>query len=535
MVPMQLNRLQRYGLSVLSGGLLVLAFPFTGSLTFLAFVSWIPLLLVEREVSARRLKSSHVFLHAYVCFLVYNLGTTWWIWFASAGGAMMAFILNSLLMAIAFFLFHLIKKGTGKTLGYFAFVVCWLGFEFAHHHWELSWPWLSLGNVFSIQPVLVQWYSFTGISGGTLWLLMVNLMCFHLFERLWIQKKPFGKERVLSGSIALLVLLPILGSIAMYVQVDEPSKTAECVVVQPNIDPYLEKFNSDVNHQVSKILRLASTKVGRKTDLVIAPETAISQGFFEDEMPLLPFYNTLVEEQKAWGNAALFIGASTAQKFTFKHSRAAKPFDSNLFYEAYNSALLFQDTQASFYHKSKLVLGVEKLPFSDWFPFLEELSIENGGTSGTLGIADKPEVLRTDAFSFAPLICYESIYGEFNAEQCAKGAEAIVIITNDGWWRDTPGYKQHASFARLRAIENRKYVARSANTGTSCFINSRGDVLQKTPWWKPAVLRGTIGLSSETTFFSRNGDLLGRSALIAAALTILFSVFNAFRRKGTSS
>jgi apolipoprotein N-acyltransferase len=197
--------------------------------------------------------------------------------------------------------------------------------------------------------------------------------------------------------------------------------------------------------------------------------------------------------------------------------------------------LLLHDTQASFYHKSKLVLGVEKLPFSDWFPFLEELSIENGGTSGTLGIADEPEVLRTDAFSFAPLICYESIYGEFNAEQCAKGAEAIVIITNDGWWRDTPGYKQHASFARLRAIENRKYVARSANTGISCFINSRGDVLQKTPWWQPAVLSGTIGLSAETTFYSRNGDLLGRSAMIAAAITLLFSVFKTFRKKGTKS
>jgi apolipoprotein N-acyltransferase len=532
---MQLTRLQRYGLSVLSGALLFLSFPFTGSLTFLAFVAWIPLLLVEREISIRRLKSSHVLLHAYVCFLVYNLGTTWWIWFASAGGAMMAFILNSLLMSLAFLLFHLIKKGTGRTMGYFAFVVCWMGFEYAHHHWELSWPWLSLGNVFSIQPMLVQWYSITGISGGTLWLLVVNITCFLLFERLWIQKKTFRHEFVLVIGTGLLVLLPILASVLMYIQIGEPTKTAECVVVQPNIDPYLEKFNSDVNNQISKILRLASTKVSPNTDMVIAPETAISRGFFEDELPLLPFYELLVNRQNDWNQASLFIGASTAQKFNYKHSRAAKPFDSNLFYEAYNSALLLHDTQASFYHKSKLVLGVEKLPFSDWFPFLEELSIENGGTSGTLGIADEPEVLRTDAFSFAPLICYESIYGEFNAEQCAKGAEAIVIITNDGWWRDTPGYKQHASFARLRAIENRKYVARSANTGISCFINSRGDVLQKTPWWQPAVLSGTIGLSAETTFYSRNGDLLGRSAMIAAAITLLFSVFKTFRKKGTKS
>ncbi|MFN5784775.1 MAG: nitrilase-related carbon-nitrogen hydrolase, partial [Flavobacteriia bacterium] len=107
-------------------------------------------------------------------------------------------------------------------------------------------------------------------------------------------------------------------------------------------------------------------------------------------------------------------------------------------------------------------------------------------------------------------ICYESIYGEFNAEQCRKGAEAIFIITNDGWWKDTPGYKQHMSFARLRAIENRRSVARSANTGTSCIINQRGDVLQQTNWWTQDAIKATINLNSKLTFYTRSGDLLGK-------------------------
>jgi apolipoprotein N-acyltransferase len=531
MKPLHLSRVHRYGLSILSGLLLFLSFPYSGSLTFLTYVAWIPLLIVEREIILRRLKSAPVFLHAYVCFLIYNIGSTWWIWFASPGGALMAFILNSLLMSLAFFLFHWIGKRTGRMMGYFSFIVCWIGFEYLHHHWELSWPWLSLGNVFSIHPMLIQWYSITGISGGTLWILSINLLLFHIIERLWIQKKSFQQEWRLSLITCLILLMPIITSVLMYYQREQPKRSVECVVVQPNIDPYLEKFTSDVSSQLDKTLQLASKKVTSRTELVIAPETAISQGFFEEEFTLLPFYDRLITQVKKWENASLLIGASTATKFPNKHSRASRPFDSKHYYEAYNSALFLNRTQAMFYHKSKLVLGVEKLPFSDWFPFLEQLSIENGGTSGTLGVADKPEVLRTDRFSFAPLICYESIYGEFNAEQCAKGAEAIVVITNDGWWRDTPGYKQHASFSRLRAIENQRYVARSANTGISCFINNRGEQLQQTGWWQPAVLRETIGLFTETTFYSRNGDVIGRAALVAALLTALFALLRPMIRK----
>jgi apolipoprotein N-acyltransferase len=524
----RLEKWQRYALSSVSGLLLVLSFPFTGSLTFLAFVAWVPLLLVEHDMYTRRLRPINLFWQAYLCFLIYNIGTTWWIWFASPGGAVMAFVLNALLMSGTFFLFHIIKKKQGKILGYLAFFTCWIGFEYAHHYWELSWPWLTLGNVFSIQPHLIQWYSLTGITGGTLWILLVNFVFLKWIVACWIGKESLKKQSLLVTILVALVIIPCVASYWMYSTQQADGTPRECVVVQPNIDPYKEKFSAAIDSQVNKIMDLANQKVTQHTALVVAPETALSQGFFEDELQAFPFFTRILKKKESWKNTYLFMGASTAKKFRKMNSRASRPLDGG-FYEAYNSSILLEpDNQYSFHHKSKLVLGVEKLPFSDWFPFLEKLSIENGGTSGTLGVAKSPEILRTSHFSFAPLICYESIYGEFCAEQCRKGAEAIVVITNDGWWRDTPGYKQHMSFSRLRAIENHRYVIRSANTGISCFINSRGDIMQQTGWWKPAVLKGTLFTNNETTFFSRYGDLLGRASMVATLIVAVFSLIQTF-------
>jgi apolipoprotein N-acyltransferase len=170
------------------------------------------------------------------------------------------------------------------------------------------------------------------------------------------------------------------------------------------------------------------------------------------------------------------------------------------------------------------------MPFTDWLPFLEELSIDKGGTSGSLGIEKEVKVLETQELTFAPVICYESIYGEFNAKQCRKGAQAIFIITNDGWWQDTPGYKQHMSFSRLRAIENRRSVARSANTGISCFINQRGDVVKRSKWWEPIALKGTINLNNDITTYTKYGDVIGRSFAFVSALILLLTFTRAFKR-----
>jgi apolipoprotein N-acyltransferase len=125
----------------------------------------------------------------------------------------------------------------------------------------------------------------------------------------------------------------------------------------------------------------------------------------------------------------------------------------------------------------------------------------------------------------APIICYESIYGEFVAKQASQGADFLCILTNDGWWGNSPGHKQHFSFAKLRAIENRKWVARSANTGISGFIDEKGHIIQQSKYWTPDALKQTIRKGNKTTVYAMFGDYLGVIAFILLFPMLVWSFF----------
>ena len=118
-------------------------------------------------------------------------------------------------------------------------------------------------------------------------------------------------------------------------------------------------------------------------------------------------------------------------------------------------------------------------------------------------------------------VCYESVYGEYYTEYVRKGARAMTIITNDAWWGNTPGYRQHLSYASLRAIETRRAIARCANTGISAIISPSGEILQPTPWWKQAVIEGQIPLRDDLTFYVRHGDITGRVCTFLFILLLL--------------
>jgi apolipoprotein N-acyltransferase len=186
-----------------------------------------------------------------------------------------------------------------------------------------------------------------------------------------------------------------------------------------------------------------------------------------------------------------------------------------------------------------LVPGVELIPFSAYFPFLSAIAIENGGTSGTLGTETGPKVMnikrvarlgpnakdasKQQIISIAPIICYESIYGDFVRRQVQQGAQVLCILTNDGWWGDTPGYKQHFSFARLRAIETRRWVLRSANTGSSGSIDPSGKVIKKTPYWVKSAFTQQVQLRSGQTFYTKYGDWL--AGISVSWILLSFSTF----------
>ncbi|HEY0769806.1 MAG TPA: apolipoprotein N-acyltransferase, partial [Sphingobacteriaceae bacterium] len=185
-----------------------------------------------------------------------------------------------------------------------------------------------------------------------------------------------------------------------------------------------------------------------------------------------------------------------------------------------------------FYHKSKLVPGVEQLPFSSALSFLKPVFAAFGGSSGGFGSQDKPSVFYSQSgIGAAPVICYESIWGGYVADYVQQGAQFIAIITNDGWWGNTSGKDQHMQYAKLRAIESRRWVARSANTGISAFINQRGDVVQKTSWWQEDALKQDINLNDELTFYVKSGDYIAYAGCAGSGIFSVLLLIALFKKQ----
>ena len=526
-----MQKLKLAGLAIFSGILMGLSWPETGGLSPLFFVALLPLLYVEYTISQNLDKygGRHVFYFSYLTFLIFNSFTTWWIWFASEGGMIMAEVLYSLFMATTFLGFHIVKKRLGEYKGYFALIVLWLGFEWLHFNWEFSHPWNPFGNVFANYTKWIQWYEYTGVSGGTLWILLVNILLFQVLKRTFVLREPIKKNYLLFLGVFLIIVLPITISINTYNSYEEDGDSIEVVVVQPNIDPYKDKFGGMTEfEQIDRILSLAKQKITPNTKYVVAPETAIPRSSVEAELEdnySIQQVRALVNQQD---NLCFIIGASTYIDYppsAKKPTPTVRPDkQTGGWYDAFNSALQIKANQnIQIYHKSKLVLGVEKLPYPKVFSVFEKFAINLGGTFGSLGTEKEAHNLVDGEIQIAPVICYESIYGDYVSTYVKKGANAIFIITNDGWWEDTPGYKQHLAYARLRAIETRRSIARSANTGISCFINQRGDVIQPTKWWKQDVIKATINLNTAITYFTQHGDYLGRVAAFIAVLLLLWS------------
>jgi apolipoprotein N-acyltransferase len=145
-----------------------------------------------------------------------------------------------------------------------------------------------------------------------------------------------------------------------------------------------------------------------------------------------------------------------------------------------------------------------------------------------LGSQNEASNLAAEKAVIAPVICFESVFGDYVTGYIKKGAEVIFVITNDGWWKNSRGYKQHLLFSQLRAVETRRSIARSANTGTSCFINQRGDVLQATNWWQQATIAGTINKNQALTFYVEHGDFIARTSVFISVLMVLLVLVRRF-------
>jgi apolipoprotein N-acyltransferase len=539
------NRLLLAGLS----GLLFWASWPTSPLTPLIFVAFVPLFLIHQNIlnDATIVKKGNAFFrYVYLALFIWNLGVTWWVWNASAGGAVMAIIANTALMTIPFALYHKINKQFNVFFSFTALIVFWLTFEFAHLRWDLSWTWLNIGNVFAKYPETIQWYEWTGTLGGTLWVLLVNIGVYQLI----VNKKTHLSITAVFIKLGLLIIVPLAVSFTLLQTIlgketIENKITYSSVIVQPNIDPYTEKFPAfdqpnggpdfiPYHEQVKRMINLSDSLIDDNTRWVVWPETSVQsfRSMREKDIYRYPNFQLVQAFLNEHPQVTLVTGSDTWDTVNVVNDWVSNPSYSKKVghYKTYNTALFVTKDTLVFYHKSKLVPGVEKLPFPAVLGFV--LKIIKFAGAGDYGISPTSVVYENqDKDKIASIVCYESIYGEHVAGFVKNGANILTIITNDGWWQNTQGHKQHNMYARLRAIETRRPILRSANTGISSFISISGQEKISTKWDEKTAFKVKVKSQSVITLYVQYGDWIGRIALFISGIYLAILVLAAFKMK----
>jgi apolipoprotein N-acyltransferase len=511
---------------------------FGGILSGLAWTDWcpglillcsfVPFFIIETHLyeNKNRYSPNAFFIYLLPGFVIFSIFTLGWIRVVSMTAAICVILSAALLMAFTMWLAHRVRLKEGDIQGYLSLIVFWLTLEFLCLKIPILSPWINLGNGLAKDIYFIQWYEVTGISGGTLWILLSNLFLF-----IFLIKSTGGKrQRLIYLSIWLAILiLPSVASVIRYKTIRiQTGNEKEVVVIQPNFDPYSEKFTVPFRKQLEKTIDMAESLVTDNTDWLLTPETTVDDPIDENRLAGNQYVEMIRDFTEKRPSVSVVTGMvtyiSTASELNPGIDKKRDLQSSSNLNTYFNSALKIDTgTDIEIYHKSKLVPGFESIPSKGLIRIISRILPQLGELNR--GYATQKE--RT-CFSnsdktqkIAPVICYESVFGEYVTDYNMKEAGAIFIMTNDGWWKNTTGYKQHLSIASLRAIETRRPVVRAANTGVSCLIDIRGKVIMKTPWWKSATLKGTFNPETRITPYAKHGDFLMVTAIILSAVVMI--------------
>lgn len=530
-----------------TGILLGLGYPGYGPWPFLLLFAFVPLLLLQRELRLSGSGSRRVFFHGFNAFFLFNALATFWVANTAFAPGIFAVVANSLLMCIPWMLFHFTSHHLPRV-AYFALPHYWVAFEWGHHNWELAWPWLTLGNGLAQFPQFAQWYAYTGAMGGSLWIWFVNVILFGLagsrfVDGLWAS--PAGSPYQPTAEPGypwrwwkiIVIFLPPLLSLSIFYgwtnEVAMPEKSGRAplriAAIQPNFEPHYEKFTVSPRARLDSFLRLSRAALAQhpELDYLIFPETSFDR--IDEDSPLADrdlrrLRDALAESELRY----LVTGFDGYHVFGPNEPRTPavrETTDRNgrpLAFEALNAALQLgmRDGEVQTYRKGVFVPGAESFPFRDYLPFAKPLVDALGGSVAGRGTQAERSVFR-GAAAVAPVICYESVFGAYFTEYVQAGAEIAFVMTNDGWWGNTAGHRQHLYLSSLRAIETDRPVVRSANVGACAFIDRQGRILSRTEYDKEGFLYGELRPRNGQTFYVRYGDWM---PLILSIGSIFFLV-----------
>jgi len=528
-------------LAVASGVMLGASFP-PSPVYSLAYVSLIPFLLLIETLDGtwRKLR------YAYVTFFVFHVLTLFWIggfvvgkdyWMMLAGGAVL--LLHPLFYVMVVFLYIVVRDRLGLIAGLVFLPLAWIGFEYSHSLSEISFPWVTLGNSQAYDLQRLQIAEFTSTYGISFLILSFNVIGFVSIANLAARKWTFRSRPALIA-LALLFIVYfgpwIYGKavLAKYAAVPA-AETLNVGIVQPNIDPW-EKWGTrgenpwpSYEEQLAEYMRETKELSQQPTDLVVWPETAIP---FRILLPGNLMYWRWLRQNLDSTLTPVLTGLPYTVFYDSAHAPVTASRDPvrNRYYDDFNSTTLLVPGRelGPVYKKIVLVPFAERIPYAGTFKFLIEplkwnVGIGMWGKGSDTVLFSLPLRDRPDS-KFASMICYESVYPNFVREFVVRGAQFLVIMTNDSWWGNTPGAYQHASYASIRAIENRRWIVCAANGGISGFVDPGGNYHHATRLYTRSSFHGTIEPRTELTFYARHGDVFAGACAVSAILLLLLSL-----------
>ncbi len=506
----------RYAASVLSGLLLGLSFPSYPfiRLELLAWIALVPLLTSLRKVE----RAGEFFRRVYLSMFLYCLITLWWVSLATLPGGILTIFAQAFFLTVPLLAFYAVKKMAGYRFALFSLPFLWVAWEWAYIQQDLSLGWLTLGNSQANLNFMIQYADITGVWGISFWLLWFNVL---VVMALSSSNKDFIRFALL---MVLMVLLPLLYSTLLFYReraMIVPPDQLRVTLVQPNIDPH-DKW---VPQNIMERYYWVSGKAVRENrpDLVIWPETAILFSILEP--PFADDLQFLRISLREW-HSALLTGY-----IDVKH-KEKQP------YEIYNASMLLEpgNEKPQIYRKMHLVPFAERVPYIEYFPWLGYATFSLSGIIGwERGDDTTVMTLSTSRGKviIANVICYESIFPGYVTEFVRKGARLLTLVTNDGWYATSYGPYQHLAIGRLRCIENRRAMARCANTGLTVVLDKFGRTIAEIPWWEEKTLTAEVPLESSLTFYTRYPDLLPKVALALSLLLFIVAFLKKSLNKQT--
>lgn len=459
--------------------------------------------------------------YTYPSFVLWNLGTTYWLMMADISAGVAAIFANAALMLIPLWLIRklMIRKLNPIGLSFLAGSV-WVCYEFLHHNWDLAWPWLTLGNAWSNLTGLIQYISVTGIWGISFWVVFGSML---LYQFIVTNSRP-----VLYSGLIIIFAFPLFSILSFIAGVQNYEEPVDIVIVQPNSDSYQEHGGLDsLDDLVTHLLELSAQSVTSDTDLILWPENAIDSSLRPES-----YHISRIRDSLSVWNSELITGLGYLRIYDeenapdlFRGRSGGQP--ANVFNAAFH---IKPEYETTIYKKGRLVPIVERFPYVEFFNRADYFNWVDWASLMQYGLGTSPTVFEIGEHSgrTPALICYDSVFPGWVNQFVNSGAHFISIITNDGWWGDSGGHIQHFAYARLRAIEHRMWVARSANNGISGVISPDGKVQTKTEYWTETSFPFTIYRSQNSTFYSRYGDWLAYLSVFFTGLSIVL-VYYPFR------